>query len=410
MKRVFRLMLLAGLSPLRAIAQEAEPGGVYFTLDFSQSVEASTDRDLTTEEAEDDLISLTTLTFGAVTETRTDRLAFTLGSGLRISEGEFSDDGLNSSLSYRRESADASFEASISSRRDDIAFLRDLTDFVDDTGVIVLPDDFEDLIGGGIRAETILAAALSWGDTAPVGYRFSVSQEMLRYEDADAGLIDTDTFLLGFGTSLTINEVTTGNIDLAYYQSDDVGGAPADTTSITGALTFERPFGNLTASLTAARDEESDVFWAASIEQEFALPNGSLSGGIGVVEDGSGDPRLTGNIAFSYPRPTGQIDLMAAHSLSAGDDRATTTFSANYLQELTPVSSMRVGFAYAQASDSDGGDPVAAAGLSASYDVSLTEDWQVSVGARFDLRDEDGTRSDSSTFFVTLERPFSWRP
>jgi len=146
------------------------------------------------------------------------------------------------------------------------------------------------------------------------------------------------------------------------------------------------------------------------VERDFEISNGDLSGAIGFVEDENGDARLTGRIDLSFPRPSGQFDFSLAHSLSPGEDRASTTFSAGYLQELSPVSSMQVGFDFLQTSNPDGSDVLATAGLSASYGVSLTENWQMNVGARVDLLDDDGDRSTSHTVFLTLERPFSWRP
>ncbi|MFT6076387.1 MAG: hypothetical protein ACJAZ1_003320 [Yoonia sp.] len=410
MNRTIRLALFACLCPFASPAQEAEPGGVFFTFDIGQTFEGTTDRDLETTAKESGVDSLTSLSFGAITETRAQRLSFDLGTDLRISEGDFSSDATNVRLAYTRNSANAVFDVSLSSRREDIAFLRDASDFINDEGEIELPDDFDDLTGAGIRAETTLSASLRWGEIDPIGYSMRASLQTLRYDDASVTLVDSDTATLGFGLRLNINEVTTSNIDLSYSQTDEVGSAVTDTTTLGAALTFARPLGDLTTGISITREDDGDVFWSASVEREFALPIGSLRGELGLVEDESGDARLTGGIAFSFPRPTGQIDLAAFHSLSAGDDRATTTISASYLQDLSPISGMRVGFDFGQTSDSDGGDVLSTGSLSVSYEVSLTDVWQLNVGARANLRDDDGTRTRSNSVFLTLERPISWRP
>jgi hypothetical protein len=410
MKRATSLTLLASLCPLASFAQEAERGGVYFTFDIDQTFEASTDRDLETTEEESGLDSLTSLQFGAVTETRAQRLSFELGTSLRIGEGEFSDDGIDARLAYSRNSAEAVLDLSLASQREDIAFLRDASDFINADGEIELPDDFDELTGSGIRAGTAFAASLSWGETAPIGYSLRVSQELLRYEDAGAALVDSDSASLGFGLRLNLNEVTTANIDLSYLQTDDVGSPITDTTTLSGALTFARPLGDLTTRISAAQDETGDIFWAASVEREYALTDGSLNGALGLAEDENGNARLTGQVGLSFPRPSGQVDLSAIHRLSAGDDSITTTFSASYLQELSPVRNMRVGFDFGQTSNPDGSDALAIGALTASYEISLTDVWQLNVGARADVRDDAGTRTRSSTAFMTLERPFSWRP
>lgn len=410
MKRVISLVLATSLCSLAASAQEAEPGGVYFTFDLGQTFIGSTDRDLETTEAEDGLESVTTLGFGAVTETRTQRLSFNLDTTYSLTEDEFTDEGIVARLAYNRESVDSTFDFALERRREDIAFLRDATDFIDGSGVIVLPDDFDDLTGTGIRNETTLTATFTWGDTAPIGYSLSGSQTTLRYEDASAALVDTNTATIALGLRLNINEVTTSNIGLSYTESEDIGGPTTDTTTLSGALTFARPLGALTTGISVSRDETDDVFWAASVSREYALPNGSLSGELGLVEDEIGDLRLTGGIAFSYPLPAAEITLSADHSLDPGDDRAATTFSANYLQELSPVSSMQVGFDFGQTSDPDGSDVLATGSLSASYGYSINDLWQVNVGASADFREDAGVRTNSTSIFLSLDRQFSFRP
>jgi hypothetical protein len=412
MKRTIplRLVLLSCFCPLASFAQEAEPGGVFFTFDLGQTFEGTTDRDLETTAKESGFDSITSLSFGAVGETQAQRLSFSLGTNLRISDGDFSTDATNVRLAYTRNSANAVFDVSLLSRREDITSLRTASDFINDEGEIELPDDFDDLTGTGIRAETTLAASLRWGEIEPIGYSMRASLRTLRYDDASAALVDSDFATLGFGLRLNINEVTTSNIELSYAQTDDVGSPVTDTTTFSAALTFARPLGDLTTGVSIARDDAGDIFWAASVEQEFALPNGRLRGELGLVEDESGDARLTGGIAFSFPRPAGQIDLSTFRSLSAGDDRATTTISASYRQDLSPISGMQVGFDFGQSRDSDGGDVLSTGSLSVSYEVSLTDVWQLNVGARANLRDDDGTRTRSNSVFLTLERPISWRP
>jgi hypothetical protein len=412
MKRTIplRLVLLSCFCPLASFAQEAEPGGVFFTFDLGQTFEGTTDSDLETTPKESGVDSITSLSFGAVSETQAQRLSFNLGKSMRISDGEFSTDATTARLAYTRNSANAVFDVSLSTRGEDIEFLRDASDFINDDGEIELPDDFDDLIGGGIRAETTLAASLRWGETEPIGYSLRASLRTLRYDDASTALVDSDSATLGFGLRLNINEVTTGNIELSYSQTDEVGSPITDSTTLSAALTFARPLGDLATRVSATQDEAGDIFWAASGDRDFALPSGRLRGELGLVEDASGDPRLTGGIAFSIPRPTGQIDLSAFHSLSAGDERASTTISASYRQDLSPISGMRVGFDFGQTSDTDGGDVLRTGSLSVSYEVSLTDVLQLNVGARANLRDDDGTRTRSNSLFVTLERPISWRP
>lgn len=401
MKRSYKHIVLACLCPVTSLAQEAEPGGVYFTLDVSQTLEASTDRDLASTTREQGIDSLTSFSFGAVSETRAQRLSFGLASELLLRDGAFSNDDIRAQLAYSRNSADASLDISLAARRADIAVLRDGFDDI---------EDLDDLTGTGTRQDIVFDSTLRWGETTPIGYSISLGGGARRYNNADMTLADEDTARFGAGLRLQLNEVVTGNVDLSYAQSDEIGGITEKNTALSGAIIIARPLGNLTTQISATRDELDDIFWAASITRDYALAASNLSGAIGLTEDASGTARMTYRAAYSLPRPTGQFDFSVGRSLPAGDDRITSTMSVIYTHNINPINNVQIGFDFGQISDTDGGDPLASASLSASYGISLTETWQVNAGARANLRDDDGTQTQSNTVFLTLSRPFSWRP
>ena len=410
MKRFLSIVLAASLCPIALNAQDAGPGGFFYTFEIDQFLEADSDRDLATPEREEGGEAITDLRFGAVTETRSQRVGFDLGSGFRVSDGELTGEDINLRLAYTRNSADAVLDTSFSIVRSNIEFLRDASDFIDADGELVLPEDFEDLIGSGIRTSAALATSLRWGETDPLGYRVSLRQDSLRYIDASEALLDRDSRTLGAGLRLNINAVTTGNIDLSYSQTEEVGEPDEDRVTFSSALTFVRPLGDLTYRLSTTRNEDDDIFWAGTISRRLARPRSNWAGSISLIEDEDGDPRFTGSLNFTYPRPVGQIDLSAEHSLAAGGDRATTTLLANYAQELSTVSNMQFTVSFAEASDSDGSDSLATGALSGSYGLELSPLWQLSLGARVNVRDEDGSRRRSNTVFLGLQRSVSWRP
>jgi hypothetical protein len=410
MKQFFSLIALASLCPAPSLAQDAEPGGVFLTFELDQRFEGSSDRDLATTEAESGFDSITALAFGAVSETRAERLSLDLETDLRIAEGELTNDESNVRLAYSRNSADSVLDMSVNSARSDIAFLRDASDFINSDGELILPDDFDDLTGTGIRFATTVAANLRWGETDPLGYRIGVSHELLRYNDASADLIDADTSAIEAGIRLNINEVTTANVDLRYTETDEVGSSPEDSISIIGELTFDRPLGDLTAGIRSTRDDDGDTFWALSIDRSLALPTSAIEASLGLVEDDNGDAVFTGGLAYSYPLPIGQIDLSAARNLAPGDERLTTTVQASYARDLSPTSDMRLSFDYARAQDTEEDTDLSTGGVTAVYGVSLTQFWRLNVGASADVRDDDGTRTRSNTVFLGLNRNLSWRP
>lgn len=411
MKQIPRIALVACLWPGIGQAQDTGPGGLSFTLGLNQRVEASSDADLATAGADRGVDGTTTLSFGAVTETRAERLALDLGLGLRLSDGGVMRGDSRAALSYARTSADAELSLSADWARTDISFLRDTSDFINADGVLVLPDDLDELTATGTRTTTDLAATLRWGDTAPLGYSLGLSHRVLRYDDtATASLTDSATSAVTGGLRLTLSPVATANLSLRHSRTEEPGSPMTDSTTLSGDLTLDRPLGDLTARFSATRDAESDTFWAASVSRDLDLPGAGLSAMLGLAEDDTGTPQVTGRLALRYDLPEGRIDLSAAHSLAAGSDQRTTTLQASYAQALTPLSTLRLGFDYAHARDLDGPADLATGSLTASYGMQLTPDWDLSLGARADLRDDAGDRSRGNTLFVTLDRSLTWRP
>jgi hypothetical protein len=410
MKHIDKFFVLACLCPTVGMAQEAEPGGVFFTFDFSQQIEGSTDRDLVSEEAEDGFISTTSLRFEAVTETRTQRLAFGLGTDLRVDEDEFTLDDNTLDLTYTRTSADAALEISAEWRRADISFLRDITDFIGDDGVITLPDDIDELTGSGFRNTSTFAASLSWGETAPIGYSLGMSLEALRYEDASVTLLDADSASLDAHMRLDLNEVTTADIALGFERLEEAGEATENTQSLSAALTFDRPLGDLTTQVTATRNDDDETFWAATLVRSFAVPGGNFEGALGVAQDEVGDAQVTARLGYDRDIPSGLISISAERDVGAGASSSTTTLQASYERDLSPISDVRFGFDFGQAEEFGSDSTIATGGVSVSYGHALTPLWELNVGARADVRDDDGLRTNSGTVFLTLDRIYSWRP
>lgn len=410
MKYLRPVSVALGIMPTLAAAQDAEPGGVYFQLDVEQSMEASTDFDLTTEEEESGFEGVTALDFLAVTETRSQTLSFGLSTDVRVADGDVTRDETLLTLAYERESANAMLDFSVTGSRTDIAFLRDITDFIDDEGVIVLPDDLDELTGTGIRNTTTFAGSLEWGINDPIGYSLGLNHEVLRYEDASDSLLDSDTTTVEAGTRLDFNEVTTGDLTLGFTRSEEGDEDPDESATLTAAVTIDRPLGALTTRLSATRTAEDETFLLIAVDRVLDVPGGTFETTLGVAEDDFGDGQLFAELEYSTPLPAGEFDIALASLVGAGDDGRTTTFQASYSQDLNDVSGVRLGIDAGQVESFEDGGSLTTGGVSASYAIALTSTWDMDVGARRDIREEDGETSASSTIFLTLERAISWRP
>jgi hypothetical protein len=408
--QIWKITAIACLMPFAASAQDDASGGVSLNFGIDQRFDANSDTDLSTPEAEDGFTSVTTLRFGLLTETRTERFSADLSTNFRLTEdaSEAGDSSLR--FAYGRNSADSVLALSARTTRSDIEFLRSVSDFVDADGTLVLPDDFDELAGTGTRLVTSLGASLRWGETDPVGYSIAVNQELLRYTDTSATLLDRTVTSVDAGVRLNINPVTTARINLGFSQTDEDESPLEDRVSLRGGVTFDRPLGDLTGQLGATRIDDGDLLWSASLGRTITLADQSFNGTLGVVEDGERDVLVRGGLGYTRALPTGQIGLSASSEVDSGDAERKTTVQANYSYQLNPLQNWRFSFAFGSIQDGDNNADLSTASLSAAYGIRLTSDVQVNLGVSASMRDDDGVRSDNQSVFITLGRSFTRRP
>lgn len=410
MSQFWKITAIACVFPLAVSAQEDQSGGVSVSFGIDQRFDANSDADLSTPEAERGFTGLTSLRLGALTETRTERFSIDLSTSLRLTEDTSESGDTSLRFAYGRNSADSALALSARTTRSDIAFLRSASDFVDADGTLVLPDDFDDLVGTGTRSVTLLGASLRWGETDPVGYSVGVNQEILRYSGAAATLLDRTITGVDTGLRLNINQVTTARINLNFSQTDEDESSREDRISLRGGLTFERPLGDLTGQFAATRVNDGDLFWSASLGRNITLADQSFDGLLGVTEDGDGDVAVRGSVGYSRALSRGQVGLRANSEVDSGEALRKTTVQANYSFEVNPLQNLQFSFTYGRSEDSDDNSDLATASLSAAYGIRLTSDVQVNLGASASQRDDNGVRSDNQSVFITLGRSFTRRP
>lgn len=404
----------ACLIPGMGLAQDAgdSDGGVQLRFDISQRFEVTSNRNLNSTDQTPGRDSTTNLTFGFSDETRTQAVSLDLSTGLRLSEDGTDVSDPSATFGYTRSSANAALTLDASWTRSDIAYLRDLQDFVDADGVLVLPDDLDDLNGSGTRTIQNYGAGLRWGTAGPAEYALDLDLRRLRYDGANASLTDADTTRLGLGLRLNITPVTTARVNLSYSLFDQAGSDVQKTAQASTGLTFDQPSGKVSAQITANRAADGALLWGASLGRSFDLPTTSLSARLGLTENLDGAAVVTGDLSYTQRLPEGQISLSAQQGLTAGganDGRRNTTVQAGYTQTLSPLSNMQLGFDYAQTRDIDA-SYLANGSFSASYGMRLTPDWQLNLGARLNLRDDGSDRTRSQSVFVGLDRSFAFRP
>lgn len=462
--RHFIPITLAGASAFAGyplFAQEQDTSALNASLSVSQRFEAGDNLALDIPSSGSTQLATTSLRFNLNSETRTQRLSLSLGGVFRegniparseISTG-FADPDIR--LYYSREGANALFSVDGRFSQTDVGFVRSIEDFVNQEGEIVLPDDFNELDGRGKRNSYTLSTQLQTGRNAPIGFVFDAGVSGIYYSDNPrATLTDTDRSRAGITTLLRFSPVTTGRVALNYdrYEADDalrtrrdtytvnfgvenqladgtvvdasLGYTEIDTrealrttsrSGVIGQIGLQRPMpnGQVTANLSTSLDQAGDrvtLRFGRSIE----LPNGALSASLGATSFDGGSPDLVGSLNWQYQMARSALSLRLNRTVSTNNDdeeRLATSAVVNYSYDINTLSSLGFSMDYGLTDGTGTTNDTERAGVSLSYNRSLTRDWSLSTGVSHRIRDEGtGGNADSTSLFVSLNRSFDLLP
>lgn len=429
------------------------------TLGVEQRLETGDNLGLETPEEGTTTLSTTTLNFGLNTATANQSLGVNAGFKLRAGELPSNSDidtGFvepQLSFNYTRQGANAVFDVDGSYRESDISFTPGVGDFVDENGVIVLPPDFEDLEGSGTRRNYSLNTSLETGLNAALGFVFDAGVSGISYDEQSASLEDIFRYTAGVRANLRFSEVTTGFVayDFDHFESDDAQNTERDTNSIevgvsqelsrrasfeaaigfsdideelngisssssgaTGRLSFDylMPDGSINTSYSTTRDQDG-ARHTINVGRTFNLPNGVFAIEIGATQEESGDPDLIGSLNYTRELPTGVIRAGLNRNVttsSEDEERITTTADVGYDHEINNVSSIGFDLSFGLSEQTGGvnNDDTRRTDVSATYNRRVTEDWSMSTGVEYRIRDEDTSgKSDSTSIFLTLNRDFN---
>ncbi|MHA7852592.1 hypothetical protein [Roseovarius sp.] len=462
--RHFIPITLAGASALAVyplFAQERDESALNASLSVSQRFEAGDNIALDIPSSGSTQLATTSLRFNLNSETRTQSLSLSLGGVFRegnvpsrseISTG-FADPDIR--LSYSREGANALFSVDGRFSQSDVGFVRSIEDFIDQDGEIVLPDDFDELDGRGKRNNYNLSTQLQTGRNAPIGFVFDAGVSGLYYTDnARAGLSDTERSRAGVTALLRFSPVTTGRVALNYdrYESDDTLQTKRDTYSVNfgvenqlfdgtvvdaslgyteidtretigsttrsgviGQIGLQRPMtnGEITASLATTVDQAGDRV-TLRFGRNLQLPNGSLSASLGATSFEGRSPDLVGSLNWQYQLARSALSVRLNRTVSTNDEdeeRLATSAVVNYSYDINTLSSLGLSMDYGLTDGTGTTNETERAGISLSYNRSLTRDWTLSTGVSHRIRDEERLgNADSTSVFVSLSRSFDLLP
>lgn len=441
-----------------ALAQEREGGGVLLSFGLDQRLEADDNLDLDPVSEGTTVTATTRLSFGLLAETAVDRLSLEAATALRAVDGpeggeSFLDD-TRLGLGYTREGASARLSLDAGYRSARVEYLRPLEDFLDEGGVIVLPEDLDDLEGEGTRATTSFGAKLELGLDAPLGLTLDARASALDYSDVtDPDLTDTRRLRLGATARLALSPVMAGTLSLSHvtFEDDDAADTRRETLAaeigldydvspvltasaglgfstldirefgatetVEGAtlrlsLGLDRPNGDYSFDL-ASRVTEDGIRQDITLGRSLELPQGTLEASLGVTGIDWEEFEAIGALSWRQElTPGSQVSaqLRRAVVVNADDeDELVTALAVGYSRELTPVAGIDLDLTFSVAEE--GGGSTDRASFTATYRHALTEDWTLDAGYRHRLEDEPGPGTASSnSVFLGLGRRFETRP
>ena len=465
------------LGPVRAGGRAAEraPGGLTLTFGLGLRLRVEDDGDLGSgdgdgggDDGDGGAVELVAdLAFGALSQTRTQRIAVDLDTGLAL--GSAGDEGSGLELeeprlafAFEREGARARVGAALRYARIDLdeARLADL-----DRGLDELPEADELVVSGGRRTELDAELELVAGLGRPVGFELELRAERRGFEDVDdPDLTDRDIYEAEGALRLDAMPRLVTRLTFDLTTLDDDSGEERDTralgvsavyaasgrTTLTAALggsriealrgvdldddgeddarrrserngavgslgiVHELPLGTLSAELESEL-EENGRRDTLRVARAFELRRGTgLSASLGATRGAIGETELVADVALARELARGALSASLARRAGTnadGESVASTFASLGLRRELSRLSSLTLDLDVARVEGlGEGRDDERRTELRLAFVRALTPDWSLAAGVEHQRRREGGEDDASSALFVALGREFTIRP
>ena len=446
-----------------ALAQQGtgpEDGGPVLTFGISSTLSATDNYNLDPDNSESIGLFDNRLSLGYQNRRANDTLSLDLSGVLRANEppngSNMSDDrrlrfgydrqGVNSALSFGADYRVASFDSG-DPFEENLFFEDDPLEQAD------LTED------GGEKEQISTRFRFETGLTDPLGFIVEGRYRSRSFTDTnDPDLFDTEIFNLSATTRVTLSPVTDARMVLRYenYTADDVPQTDRLTSSLNLGLTqalskvdtldvslgfqqietdetilgvrrtdtgFIGSF-DLTRELTRGtigttfdlRESVNGTTTTWRVNRAMPLPRGALEISFGATKDVEDTIRPVGSVGFTHEmrRSTLAASLERQVTTSSQSKELSTTRAAvDYDYEINSLSDMSFSANVVKLADAGGptvSDTVRA-DLRAVYSRDLAQDWRLSSGYEYRIRDEDNVGSATSNrVFLTLTRDFAIRP
>jgi hypothetical protein len=411
MTTALRVTAVAGclLQAEGGLAQET--GGVVLNFGIDEALRYESNPGLASPAAKSRVTSRTQLSFGAVSETRTQRLAFATQGTLVAGQAKYK--GLSdpsASLSYQLESAASLLNLSASLRRREV----DALDFFlasDDLGDPIITA----AVGSGTQQLVSYGGKFEFGREAAIGGSVSLNRTETDYSGTnDPSLIDStrDTARLALRFDLT--KATRLTATASTSRLKEVGAATSRTNSLSLGLENDRPNGTIDTNLTVT-DTASGQRESLSFGRSLDLPRGSLTARLGLsTRSNSNGTALVGSLGWQQELPNGKLSLSLSQNITgdaSDNETRLTRIGIGYSRDFTPLVSGSFNMGLQDSRDTASNLSTRSADLSANLRYALSEDWGLNFGATQRIRDKDGSgRADSTNLNISVGRSFEVRP
>lgn len=399
------------------LAQSYDTGGIQLSFGLGLGFETQSNRTLSTGDPGASTELGADLTFGVLTETRSQRFFFEAGGRIRTLDtpgGSAEGDG------FVRPSLRLDYDRSAASSR--LQFRARLSE-TDVSEVETLEIDLIDIVissGTATRRTAFVEGRLDWRLDRPFGFGVLARVSDIQYRDGVAtgiggtGLNDNRRITFGVNTRFDLSPAARLTSDLSFdtFEEDGTPGQ-RDTVRLANTLTINRPLGALTMAFNIDDTEDGERL-STSLGRSYEMPWGKVSGRLGLTRGVAGDTFVTGAVNAAYALPRGNLDLGLSRGVSSGNEddteRVNTRVNFGYLQAVDPLSNIRLGADWTEVEETSTGVRSSNTTLSATFTRELTRDWNMDVGYRHRFRDDDTAGSArSDELFLNLRRVFVTR-
>jgi hypothetical protein len=401
------------------------------TATVSQSFEIDSNYDLEDPSPGTSYYGDTRFGLAYLNETPTQLLEFGLDTGLRALDRADEDFDVTfaspstARLAYANEWASGGLDADVRYRQTEVDFNRPLEDFADDEGIIVVPDDLDQLTGDAIERRTDANVVLELATDSPSSYEFTLSATNFDYSE-DAANRTPRTFVQGDALwRLRLNPVLSGALLGSYYtyQADTERDTEIRIAEIDAGVIYE-PSENLyvaTGVGYANRTREDTIGGDRQTTQDESGP--SLRAQVryriedfqlnfnGRVTSAAPETRFNGALRVFYPLPRGNVNarVFQRYTGSSSDQEVRVTgVGVGLIHNVNNVSRIGVDFAYGlQVNQDDPDDPdINRTDITARYIYDVTRSVSAEVGYRFRNRIEDPDDATSNAVYFVIGRAF----